>query len=143
VSTVRFVYSLDRENYDGDFETREAALAAGRVDADDAGATVWTGEASDPCQPEDCIDGNDLIEAVCNHEDYLLEFAEDWGRCTKGQLDELTAKVREVFRKWLNRHKLRPHWFLVDEATVQEHKGPGARGEEQQQDAAATGKEGA
>ena len=108
-------HSTDEENYTGGCETREEAIAEGSG----YGGTYWVGRAIPPTQPEDMIDAADIVERIGeDHEDWSFDFC-DW-HPTREQIDELTAEWRKSMAAWLDRHNLRPSWFVIDPTTVEE-----------------------
>ena len=69
-----FSYSHNEEHYTGEFATREIAIAEARSEGL---SKFWTGEN----RPPDVlfgIDGQDVIEQICQLEDFYIEKAEDW-----------------------------------------------------------------
>jgi hypothetical protein len=107
----KFSYSTDGESYYGRFDTFEEA----KHEAISEGAK-FVGEAIPPPAPEDYFDADDWIEHVSCQDEYSLDCAEDWCRPTKEQLDELNREVRAVMASWLDRHKLRPTFWLIENA---------------------------
>lgn len=105
-------YTRDGENYYGDYDTPEEAAEGG---ATEEGETVTVGIFRDPIAPEQCIDGEHLIEQVLCQDDYCNDWADCTLDCTKQQLDELTKEIQGVFGKWIDRHGLRPAFGLVEE----------------------------
>lgn len=53
------------------------------------------------------------LETVSVSEEYSLECAEGWDRSTLLQRDELESEVAPILAAWLDRHKLRPKFFVV------------------------------
>ena len=49
------------------------------------------------------------------HHDYSGEYAEGWDVSTIEHREELEAEVRAVMAKWLDRHGLRPQFFVVQD----------------------------
>jgi len=69
-----------------------------------------------PREPETFIDADDILDKLveCDHEDYFLECAEYYlQHVPKDAKDELTFMFRNLFGQWLERHNLRPKWFVV------------------------------
>lgn len=108
----RWFYSLDEEHYEGDFATREEAIAEGREAY--PGDTIYVGKGTPPIQPEAAWDADDWLDCVSNLDDYCLDCADDWNRATKEQRDELEALVRPILAAWLDRHGLRPTFVLIN-----------------------------
>jgi hypothetical protein len=118
---AKFSYSFNQENYHGDFETREEAIAEAEAEAVHGGATrFWTGEQVKPWQPEDIWEAYDWLEDVSCQDEYSIDAAEGWDESTKEQREELEAEVRKVMAAWLDRHDLRPKFWLIE--NVQEHQ---------------------
>ena len=115
----RFSYSHDEENYHGEFATREEALAEGRASGR-VDATVWTGRSVPPTQPEEWWEAEDWLELVSCQDSYSLDCADGWDESTKEQRRELESLVRPIMAAWLDRHGLRPRFWLVED--VIEHK---------------------
>ena len=114
---MTYSYSTNQENYHGDFETREAALA--EAYALYPGVPVWTGENSKK-EAADFIDVSDLFEnAQCQAEDECGEAAEDWLPVHFKKELERKAELREIIGKFMQEHW--PVNFWAVEA-VQEHQ---------------------
>jgi len=119
----KFSISTNEEMFIGDYDSREEAIAAGPaevVDADSERGVFWVGEQVPPMQPEDYWDADDWMEHVACQDAYRGDHAEDWGRCTKEQRDELEMAVRKVMAEWLDHHKLRPDFFNITNVTRHE-----------------------
>jgi hypothetical protein len=111
-----FSYSHNEEHYTGEFATRELAIAEARAEGL---SKFWTGEN----RPPDVmfgIDGQDVIEQICQLEDFYIEQAEDWPEASKEQVDELTEGLRKTFKAWMEKHNLTPKFWLVED--VQMHQ---------------------
>lgn len=76
----------------------------------------WIGQDRPPTQPEAFWRANDWLDHVSCQDDYSLECAEGWDCSTKEQRRELEEQVRSVMAAWLDRHGLRPRFFLVESA---------------------------
>ena len=113
-----YAYSTQEDTgYVGGFETREEAVQAAREDGLDS--VYYLGEERPPIQPENLFDPEDWLEKVSCQEDYSIEAADGWSDpVTKDQLEELQAEVSLVMAAWLDRHKLRPKFFLVENIEV-------------------------
>ena len=102
--------SRDHENFYGVFDTIEAALL-------EALPGNLVGECELARQPEDVPDFADIIlEHIAVQDDYCFEAAEGWyadATGDKAACDELNNTIREVFARWLDKHDLRPKFFLV------------------------------
>jgi hypothetical protein len=113
--TPKYSYSTDRENYHGTFDSVEAAQdeAAGEADL---GQHFWVGEQVDPPQPEIFWHPSEWLEQVSCQDEYSMDCAEGWDRSTKEQRAELEAEVQRVMAKWLDRHNLRPNFWLIEKS---------------------------
>jgi len=122
MSTEKYGWSLDQEDFDGDCATREEAEQEARSElmeqeGCDMG-TVWT------CKQEPVeikVRGTRVIEQV--EEDVYEEVgdvSDGWlGMTSYSQDDDLTAILTATFKEWLKKHGLEPtFWKAVD---VKEH----------------------
>lgn len=119
----RWAISSDGERFEyDDFATKEAAIAEGL--AFYQGEPFYVGEVKAPTQPEEWFEAEDWLEHVSVQDEYSGDHAEYWDNSSKPERDELTAAVRKVMAEWLDRHKLRPAFFnienpeLIDPATT-------------------------
>lgn len=111
-----FSWSENEESYHGEFATREEAIREGFAESDHD--VIFTGEN----RPPDVLFGitaDDLLERIKCLDDFQVEQAEDWPKCNKEQEDELTAMLRETFKRWMKKYKLEPTFWLVEK--VREH----------------------
>ena len=70
-----------------------------------------------PEPPEELICGDHIFDALCEleHEDYMMECAEGWlDNTPKLARDNLESVIRKAVGEWLDRHNLRPTWFVVE-----------------------------
>ena len=111
---MKYAYSHCQEDYHGQFDTPEEAAAAGFDDADSD--HCWVGECHPPTQPEDHIDADLLIEHVSCQDEYNCDWSSDWYAGTSDQEQELTRELRSVFAAWLDRHSLRPGFYMIENA---------------------------
>jgi len=107
-----FSISTDEEEYEGQFDTIEDAI-------DEAVncyfyESFWVGKCVDPAQPEELFEVSEWLQSVSESSDYESEFAENWDQSTGAQRQELETKVRAVMAEWLDRHKLRPGFFKIE-----------------------------
>jgi len=108
-----YCYSTDEEQFRGEFNTREEALAEAR---DGRREAVWTAK----CKPINIHrffpDGDSVIEDM--HErayEEVGDVAEDWLECTKDQRIELTDGLLGVIDAWMDKHNLHARfWDVVD-----------------------------
>lgn len=71
-----------------------------------------------PREPEMLIDADDILDKIvqCDHEDYCMECAEDYLlNVPNDAKNSLTEMLRTTLARWLDRHDLRPKWFVVGE----------------------------
>ncbi|NCX94328.1 MAG: hypothetical protein EBX40_06610 [Gammaproteobacteria bacterium] len=111
-----FVYSTDGSAEiwtSGRYDTIDDALD--EAFAWDAEKVVYIGECKRPPQPESIWEADDWLETVSCQDEYSIEVAEGWDRATKEQKEELETAVRNVMAEWLDKHDLRPKFYLVDE----------------------------
>lgn len=105
------------ENYHGRFTSKEEAIADYKASMQGWYGTVHVGSCVPPPQPEDLWDADDWLDCVSRHEAYSLDCADDWDKgITREQKRELEAEVRVVMARWLDRHQLRPDFFLIEDA---------------------------
>lgn len=110
----RWFYSLDEEHYEGDFATREEAIAEGQ--AAYPGETIYVGKGVAPEAPEEFWDAEDWLDNVQDQDEYLIDCADGWDTSTKEQRAELEALVRPILGAWLDRHGLRPTFVIIPKA---------------------------
>ena len=70
-----------------------------------------------PREPETLIDADDILEKIveCDHDDYCMECAEGYLHSVpKDAKESLTEMLRKTLARWLDRHGLRPTWFVVE-----------------------------
>jgi len=104
-------YSHDEEMYSGFFATREEAIAEGGIGRE--GSTIWVGQFRAP-DCESYLDYSLLIDHVVSQDDYSGDWAEDCISPTKEQAAELTAELRVMFARWLDKHNLRPGFGIIE-----------------------------
>jgi predicted chitinase len=114
----KFSYSSNQDDYQGEFETREAAIEEAKAE----GLThFWTGRNRPPEMNLWCLRADSVIENIINNEDdFSGEASESWPGTTKEQEDELTIALQATFHNWMVRHNLKPTWWIVED--VLEHK---------------------
>ncbi len=105
----KFAYSHDGETYYGQYETREAVIAAAQKDG-----AAWIGECVTP-DPASFIDGGSVLERIVDDSDYYDNPAfGDWPNATKEQEADLTARLQAAFNEWMDAHGLRPTFYLIE-----------------------------
>jgi hypothetical protein len=109
-----YAISTDEEQYEGSYETVEDAIE----DAANGYAheVFWVGKCVPPPQPESMWRADDWLEHVSCQDSYAGDYAECWDDSTAEQQAELENEVQAVMAAWLDRHKLRPRFFLVEDA---------------------------
>lgn len=116
-----YTWSHDGEHFEcEEHASREDALEAG-WDADPDGDHVWTGVAIPGAEVRPEINANDVIERL-QEEAYgeVGEAAEDWlDKASKEQVAELGRDLNAALTAWLDRHKLQPTYFAVQD--VEQH----------------------
>jgi hypothetical protein len=110
-----FSYSFDEEHFHGQFETREDAIAEAVSESAELGKWFQVGRCVPPTQPENWWSPSDWLEHVSCQDSYGGDYAEDWDESTAEQREELQREVRAVMAAWLDRHELRPRFYLVDQ----------------------------
>lgn len=106
----QYAYSTDGERYDGRFDSeREAAIAAF---ADTGEYQVEVSIIEPVSNPESYVNSWDVLEAIQCQEEYSMDGAENWPNATADQNDELTDMLRKTVAKWLDKHNLRPTFFV-------------------------------
>lgn len=112
--------STNGENYHHQFDTRDEAIGEGNS----YGGTFYIGQCVSPTPPEDLFDGwsveSWLENSVWEHDDYAGEWAEDAVHPTSTQRDDLAEQIRPVIAAWLDRHNLRPKFWNIDPASVEQ-----------------------
>lgn len=110
-----YSWSVDEERYFGDFATVEDALLDAQSEDEDV-KVVYVGERRSPTPPEDWWNAEDWLEHVSCQDDYQIDQASDWDESTKEQKEDLESEVRKVMAAWLDRHSLRPQFWLIEKA---------------------------
>lgn len=120
---MHYAYSINEDDYEGEFPTREAALGEAVALYDLApGASVWTGEvvlASPASRFFRSVDHliedmqENAYDEAGEHADRFLENVSD------AQSDELDAEIKKVIDAWADKHKLHPTFFTV--TAVEQH----------------------
>ena len=120
MSGEKWSISTNEEDYVGVFDSEGDAIADGMTNEE---GSFFVGRCVSPTQPEVLFDADAvddwLHNYVFSHEDYQLDWAD--GRSPdpkKEQLKELAEEIRPVIAAWLDRHKLRPTFFLIDPKSV-------------------------
>ena len=122
----KYCWSWDEEAYyDSGYASVEdciaEALAATSDPEENEGNTLYVGKQKSPRQPEDYFSDCDIerfLEKVSEQDEYGGEWTEDWDRSTREQRAELAREIQPLIAAWLDRHNLRPKFFIVDELQV-------------------------
>lgn len=119
VELETYSYSIDREHYIGPFSTREEAIEEAQAQRSE---TFWIAKNRVPeIDLRYLFDADRIFESIVDcDDDFELECAEDWPDCTQKQKAELTAALAQAFNDWMDRHRLRPDFWIAEDA--QEHK---------------------
>lgn len=113
----KWAYSHDGEVFYGEFDSwYEAALEALCSDPKNLDESTWVGQCESPCQPDDTYLADIILEHVACQDDYMGDWAEGWPNASQSQTDELDVAFRKVFGEWLDRHKLRPKFYIVPDS---------------------------
>ena len=108
----KYAISSDEERFDGYYATLEEAIGEAAVGY--AYTRFWVGVMRAPVQPEMYWEAYDWLENVSTQEEYGSDWADGWDCSSKEQRKELEDEIRPILAAWLDRHKLRPEFFLVD-----------------------------
>lgn len=111
-ASTKYSFSRNEEIYEGTFDSLEAVCDEAAANLG-VGATFWVGEQQSPMPPENLWDAELWLEHVACQDDYSGECAEDWGRATKMQRQELEDQIRPILAAWLDRHRLRPNFWTI------------------------------
>lgn len=108
----KYSYNTDEGVYHGEYASKSAACdeAAAHVGV---GGHFWVGECVDPPQPETLWRAEDWLEHVSVQDGYSGDWADGWDGSTKEQRKELEVEVQKVMAAWLDRHKLRPQFWNI------------------------------
>ena len=120
MSTEKWSISTNEVDYSSlFFDSEEDAIAEGKASEH---GSFFIGKCIAPAQPETLFDADaveDWIErCVWQHEDYSHDWAEGQVLPSKKQKEELAEKIRPIIAEWLDRHRLRPTFFVIDPDSV-------------------------
>lgn len=111
---MSYAYSTDGgESYQGDFPTAEEAATEG---CELGGGTCYVGRSRPPEPAENLINWYTILDDIDCQEDYSLDCADCWCNATVDQAAEVEREIGAVVGAWLDRHNLRPRFFVVDDA---------------------------
>lgn len=126
LSDNKWSISTNEENYHGQFDSKEDAISEGQTYC----RRFWVGRCVPPTPPEELFTSWDVEEWLDNrlicHDDYSGEWAEDAIQETSEQREELAAEIRKVISAWLDKHNLRPKFFVIAPESVEEFEGEGS-----------------
>lgn len=113
--------STDEERYDGQYDTIDEAIAAGKANGH---SEFWVGQCVPPTPPE-LLFTNWSVERwidsdVWSDEEYSGSWAEDSVKPTPEQIEELAEEIRPLIAAWLDRHNLRPQFWNIDPMSVRQ-----------------------
>lgn len=119
MSEGKWSISTNEEDYCGIFDSEDEAISEGKATED---GSFFVGKCIAPAQPETLFHAyaveNWLEHCVWQHEDYLHDWAEGQVLPSKKQKEELAEKLRPIIAEWLDRHRLRPTFFVIDPDSV-------------------------
>lgn len=117
----RYCFSSDGERFDGDCDTREAALAQGISESSDhkrRPVAIHTGVAV-PFDEWHVFAENVLEQMQEQAYDEVGECSEGWlSDVTKEAHQELEDQLNAVVDAWLTKHGHTPHFFSVNDIEV-------------------------
>lgn len=109
----KWSYSTNEENYAGECDTREEAIAelfAENPDSDHG----WIGRCV-PFRAEWYIHADDVIEQITCQDECSIDAAQGWPHTTKEELQDLTDSLRAAFCAWMDRTDNRPNFYTIDD----------------------------
>lgn len=113
----KWCYSHDEENYHGDFDTREEAIA--EAQADEPERECWVGKTVGFTPRLDVFAESILSDVLDQAHECCGEAAEGWlGERTKAQEQDLGTMLNEAFQAWMTKHKQWPHFYGVKESEL-------------------------
>lgn len=121
MSDKTYSLSLDGDLYEGEYPTRDAAIAAG-CEASEPGFEFWTGFNREPAAPEECISGRDVIDVILGNEDYQVDQAEGALEASDAEVEELSRAIHDVIARWVSLNSLWPDHLCID--GIEKHTAP-------------------
>lgn len=111
---ARWCLSGNEENFFGDYETREQAIAAAKNEFM-PGETFYVGECVKSPPVLGAPDAGDIIDrAVCYAADEFGECAETFLACvTPAEVDDLQRRLEEVWVEWIRAHQLEAEFWTI------------------------------
>ena len=119
MSDKAYYWSLNGEDWTSDeFDTIAEACAAAWEEEPDA-EKIWVGERREPVFDLRCLRGDSIIESIHDDsEDFWVEVHEatHWPEAASYQISDLTDMLRAAFHAWVEKHKLQPKHFVIENA---------------------------
>lgn len=117
-------WSDDGERFVGEFRSAADALREGLAEL--GAGSIWVGQYREVQQPEEVywLDAWDVFAAIGEHEEYDGDWSEGYPGLTEAQARELGLAFRKMFGGFLDKHKLRPRFGIIDENTVRRGSTP-------------------
>lgn len=110
----KYSYSFDEEMFHDSYDSPEEAATEALANSEED-TVVWVGRNVAPPEPEQYFDIDDLIELVSCQDLYSGDYADGWYSGSREQEKEINEQVRELIRKWFDKHGLRPRFWLVED----------------------------
>ena len=114
MQTDAWSISKDGELYRGRYSTKDEAIAEAM--GVHGYKSFYVGRCVPPVQPEQHWNAEDWLEHVSCQDEYSCEWADDWDESTRKLREELEVEVRAVMAAWLDRHGLRPKFWMIEDA---------------------------
>ncbi len=109
----KFSISDDGENFGGDEFVTVGEACDRASESVRVGEVFYVGENFVPPQPAALWDAEDWLEHVSCQDEYCCDAADGWDGSTDEQQKELEREVRAVMAAWLDKHDLRPAFWMV------------------------------
>lgn len=112
-----WLYSWDDECFRSDeYESKEEAVEAAKEELKRLGEIkrwAYIGKKEEADIPD--IDAKDALECIQDRiDDEYGEYGEDWFENIRAEdILILESRISEVFKKWIDDFKYKPHWFAV------------------------------
>ena len=113
----KYVISSNNEDWNDEcYNAREEAISDGIGGY--MGCTFWIGEARQPTSPELFYHFSSVFDYLVFDEDYSIDAAVDYveklDKLKPEITDELEAKIQPIIKEWLEKHKLMPTFYVVE-----------------------------
>lgn len=114
----RWAISENGEDYEGFYDSKEAAIQAGLDEADDNLEQFYVGEAYKP--EVEFVDGDIIAENVIERIQESLEaeggmLAENFS-VTDEQVEQLGNTLKQAVNQWIKDNNIQPGFFLIENA---------------------------